>query len=51
MRCVLRGFTSSTYYKVRLLANPCAALRIKKIPHLKIKNSKSYKNIIIERLR
>ena len=44
MRCVLREFTSSTYSNVRLLANSCAALRIKKISHLRIENLKFKKN-------
>jgi hypothetical protein len=38
MSVVLRGFPSAEYHLVRLNENPCAALLIKKAPHLWIGN-------------
>jgi hypothetical protein len=36
---VLRGFSPSTYYQYASGKNPCAALPIEKIAHLRIENS------------
>jgi hypothetical protein len=38
MSGVLRGLTSSTYKKVRLVINPCAALLIEKIAHFQLES-------------